>query len=134
MSSYYPRPLFSTCKVRSGLSSSVPYLDQIDFVESLIASRLLNVEDGNDVLVVEVSEKLHLSECPQAKHGVVEGCYLLDRDFLSRGFVDGRAVQKLSWLGVVVQIGPNCRCAALTRQRHRRPHRQHLECHTARSH
>jgi hypothetical protein len=32
------------------------YLDQVDFGEGLVVSRLLDVENGDDVLVVEVPE------------------------------------------------------------------------------
>jgi hypothetical protein len=59
------------------------YLDQVDLSECLVVSRLLDVEDGNDVLVVEVSEQLHLSQCSQTEHGVVKGCNLLDGDLLA---------------------------------------------------
>ena len=45
------------------LSPNLTYLDQVDLLEGLITPRLLNVEDGDNVLVVEVSEELHLAEC-----------------------------------------------------------------------
>ena len=66
------------------------YLDQIDLLEGLIVPRLLDVEDGDDVLVVEVAQELHLSECSQAEHGVVERSDLLDGDLLARRLVDSR--------------------------------------------
>jgi len=37
--------------------------------------------------MVEVSEKLHLSQSSQTKHGVVEGSDLLDGDLLPRWLV-----------------------------------------------
>jgi hypothetical protein len=37
------------------------HLDEVDLCESLVVSGLLDVEDGDDVLVVEVAEQLHLS-------------------------------------------------------------------------
>ena len=66
------------------------YLDQIDLVEGLIVPRLLNIEDGNDVLVVEVAQKLHLTKCSQTEHGVVERGDLLDSDLLARRLMYGR--------------------------------------------
>jgi hypothetical protein len=37
-------------------------LDEVDFGKGLQAARLLDVEDRNDVLVVKVSEQLHLAK------------------------------------------------------------------------
>lgn len=71
-------------------------MDEIDFGERLIVSRLLNIEDGNDVLVVEVSEELHFSEGSETEHGVVKGGDLLNGDLLSRGFVECRTKHKIS--------------------------------------
>lgn len=65
-------------------------LNKVNLSEGLKTARLLDIEDGNDILVVEVSEKLHLTECPQTKHGVVERGDFLDCHFLARGLVDGR--------------------------------------------
>ncbi len=39
------------------------YLDQVDLIEGVIAPRLLDIEDGDDILMVEISKKLHLPEC-----------------------------------------------------------------------
>jgi hypothetical protein len=55
-----------------------PYLNQINFLERLVISGLLNIQDGDDVFMIEVSKKLHFSQCSQTEHGVVEGCDLLD--------------------------------------------------------
>jgi hypothetical protein len=63
--------------------ASSPYLDKVDFGEGLIVPRLLDVEDGDDVFVVEISQQLHLSQCSQTEHGVVEGRNLLDGDLLA---------------------------------------------------
>jgi len=52
----------------------------------------LNIKDGNDILVVEVSEELHLTKRSEAEHGVVEGGNLLDGNFLTGRLVDRRAV------------------------------------------
>ena len=60
-----------------------PYLDQIHLGEALVVPGLLDVENGDNVLVVEVAEQLHLSQCSQAEHGVVKGCDLLDGDLLA---------------------------------------------------
>ena len=61
----------------------VTYLDQIDLGESLVIPRLLDVENGDDVLVVEVPQELHLSQCPQTEHGMVKWCDLLDGNLLA---------------------------------------------------
>ena len=37
------------------------YLNQVHLSEGLVVPRLLNVEDGDDVLVIEVSQQLHFS-------------------------------------------------------------------------
>ncbi len=58
-------------------------LDEVDLGESLVGSWLLDVEDGDDVLVVEVAEKLHLTEGSQTEHRVVEWGDLLDCDLLA---------------------------------------------------
>ena len=62
-------------------------LNEIDLSEGIVVPRLLDVEYGDDVLVVEVPEKLHLSQSSQTEHGMVEGCDLLDRNLLARGLV-----------------------------------------------
>lgn len=35
------------------------YLDEVNLVETLIVPRSLDIQNGNDVLVVEVPEQLH---------------------------------------------------------------------------
>lgn len=67
------------------------YLNQINFVESLVVARSLDVQDGDNVFVVKVSQQLHFTQCTQAEHGVVEWCDLLDGNLLTRGLVNGRA-------------------------------------------
>jgi hypothetical protein len=67
------------------------YLNQINFVESLVVAGSLDVQDGDNVFVVKVSQQLHLTQCSQTEHGVVEWCDLLDCDLLARGLVNGRA-------------------------------------------
>lgn len=59
------------------------YLDKVDLVEAIIASRLLDVENRDDVFVVEIAQQLHLSQGSQTEHGVVEGGDLLDGNLLS---------------------------------------------------
>lgn len=41
--------------------TSAIYLNEVDFVETLIVSRPLDVQNGDDILMVEVAEQLHLS-------------------------------------------------------------------------
>lgn len=60
-----------------------PYLNEVHLGKGLVVSRLLNVENGNDILVVEVSQQLHLAQRPQTEHGVVERRNFLDRDLLA---------------------------------------------------
>jgi hypothetical protein len=38
------------------------YLDEVDLGEAVIAARLLDVEDGDDIFVVKVSEELHFAQ------------------------------------------------------------------------
>lgn len=73
-------------------------MDEIDFREGLIISGFLNIEDGNDVLVVEVPEELHFSEGSETEHGVVKGGDLFNGDLLSRGFVESRTTHQISHL------------------------------------
>lgn len=63
------------------------YLNEVDFVESLVVAGFLNVENRDDVLVIEIPQKLHLSQGSQAEHGVIERRDLLDGDFLARRLV-----------------------------------------------
>ena len=65
----------------------VAYLDQIDFVEILISAWSLDVQYGDNVLMIEVSQELHLTQSTQTEHGVVER-----RDFLDRDLLSGRLV------------------------------------------
>lgn len=41
--------------------------------------------------MVEVAKQLHLSQRAQTEHGMIEGCDLLDCDFLARRLVERRA-------------------------------------------
>lgn len=61
----------------------VAYLNEIYLLKGFVASGLLNIENANDVLVVKVAQELHLSESPQAEHGVIKGSNLLDGHLLS---------------------------------------------------
>lgn len=66
-------------------------LDEVDLVETFIAARLLDVKDRNDVLVIEVSQQLHLAQSAQTEHRVIKRRNLLDRNFLAGWLVDGGA-------------------------------------------
>lgn len=68
------------------------HLNQIHFIESLIIAGSLDIQDGDNVLVVEIAQQLHFTECAQTKHGVVEWSNLLDRDLLARWLVDGGTI------------------------------------------
>lgn len=67
------------------------FLDKVDLVEAIVASRLLDIKNGDDVFVVEVTQQLHLSQSSQTEHGVVEGGNLLDGHLLPGRLVNGRA-------------------------------------------
>jgi hypothetical protein len=66
-------------------------LNQVNFIESLVVTGPLDIKDGNNVLVIKVSQQLHLAQCAQTEHGVVEWRDLLDGNLLARGLVNGRA-------------------------------------------
>ena len=72
------------------------HLDEVDLGECLVVARLLDVENRDDVLVVEVPQKLHLSQCSQTKHGVVERSDLLNGHLLTRGLVQRGAIMQLA--------------------------------------
>jgi hypothetical protein len=72
------------------------YLDEVDLCECLIVAGLLDVEDRDDVLVVEISQQLHLSQCSQTEHRVVEWGDLLDGHLLTRRLVQRGAVKQLA--------------------------------------
>ena len=57
--------------------------------------------------MVEVAQKLHLTQCPQTEHAVIEGRDLLDRDLLAGGFVNGRARGLAT---TIVQLHPSEDC------------------------
>lgn len=68
------------------------YLNQVHLVEALVVTRSLDIQNGDDVLVVKVAQQLHLAQCPQAEHGVVEGGNLFDGNLLAGRLVNGGAV------------------------------------------
>jgi hypothetical protein len=39
------------------------YLDEVDLGKAVVGARLLDVEDGDDIFVVKVSEELHFAKC-----------------------------------------------------------------------
>lgn len=56
----------------------------------------MDIQDGDNILVVKVPQQLHLSQCAQAEHGVVERGNLFDGDLLAGWFVNGGAAQVFS--------------------------------------
>jgi hypothetical protein len=77
------------------------YLDEVDLVEGVVAAGLLDVEDGDDVLVIEVAQQLHLTQRSQAEHGMVERGDLLDGNFLTGWLVyRGASLTEVSLLSV----------------------------------
>ena len=81
------------------------YLDEIDFSECLQAAWLLDIENWNNVLVVEVAKEFHFAQSSEAEHGVIEGSNLLDGNFLSRGFMNGRAIKWLDYASILQSRG-----------------------------
>lgn len=71
---------------------SLAYLNQVHLVEPLVVTGSLDIQNGDNVLVVKVAQQLHLAQRPQAEHGVVKGCNLFDGDLLARWLVNGGAV------------------------------------------
>jgi len=71
-------------------------LNQVNFTEALIASWLLNVQDRNDVLMIEVTKQLHLTQGSQTEHGMIKRSDLLDSDLLTRRLMKGRADNSIS--------------------------------------
>ena len=66
-------------------------LNEVHFREGLIVARLLNVQDGDYVFMVEVAQQFHLSQCTQAEHGVIEWSDFLDGNLLARWLMQSRA-------------------------------------------
>ena len=103
------------------------HLNEVDLGKGLVVSRPLNVKNGDDILVVEISQQLHLAQSAQAEHGVVKGGDLLDGHFLSRRLVECRAGQvSLVDLALLVKLR--------TRRHRTRPRPQHPGYRTARTH
>jgi hypothetical protein len=71
-------------------------LDKVHLCKGLVASGLLDIEDGDDIFVVEVPQQLHLTQGSQTEHGVVKGSDLLDRNLLPTGLVQRRAIRERS--------------------------------------
>lgn len=59
------------------------YLNQVHLREAFQVPRLLDIEYGDDVLVVEVAKKLHLSKRTETEHRVIERCDFLDSNLLA---------------------------------------------------
>ena len=79
--------------VSSLLESSLhAHLNEVNLSERLVVARLLDVEDRDDVLVVEIPQQLHLSQCSQTEHGVIKRSDLLNSHFLTRRLVERRAI------------------------------------------
>lgn len=66
-------------------------LNKVDLGETFIIPRLLDIQNADDVLVVEISQQLHLSKRPQTEHAVVKRRDLLDGDLLAGRLMECRA-------------------------------------------
>ena len=67
------------------------FLHEVDFPELLETGRTQYVEDRYDILMMKVPKELDLAEGAEAEHGMIEGCYALDRDLALGRDVDGGA-------------------------------------------
>jgi hypothetical protein len=65
------------------------FLNQVHFEEALEIARFLNVENGDDVLMIEVTKELHLSKGAKTEHGMIEGSDFLDSHLLTARLVNG---------------------------------------------
>jgi hypothetical protein len=66
-------------------------LHKIDFIEILDTGRLKDVQDGYDIFVVKVTEKLDFSQRPKTEHGMVEGSDPFNGNLSLAWNMDGRA-------------------------------------------
>jgi hypothetical protein len=67
------------------------YLNQVNLGKRIIVPRLLDVQNADNVLVVEVSQQLHLTQRSEAEHAMIERGNLFDGHLLSRRFMKRRA-------------------------------------------
>ena len=66
-------------------------LHEVNLFEVIETGGSQNVENGDDVLVMEVAQQLYLAQCPQAEHRVIKGGDTLDRNFSLGRCMDGGA-------------------------------------------
>lgn len=92
MSSYAKSEKVKSCCLHFSVEEiDQAYLDEIDFGESIIAAGFLDIKDGYNVLVVEVSQQLHLTQGSEAEHRVIKGSNLLDGHLLAGRLVKSGA-------------------------------------------
>lgn len=58
-------------------------MDEINLSEAVVIPWLLDIENTDDVLVIEIPQELHLTECSQTEHAMVKWCDFLDSNLLS---------------------------------------------------
>lgn len=68
--------------------SIAAYLNQIHFCKLIKRSGGEYIQDRDDILVIEMSDELDLSQCPQTEHGMVEWTDFLDRNSTLGGYMD----------------------------------------------
>lgn len=66
-------------------------LNKVNLGKTFIIPRLLNIQNADDILVVEISQQLHLSKRSQAEHAVIKRRDLLDSDLLAGRLMECRA-------------------------------------------
>ena len=91
-------------------------LYEVDLLEFRKARRTEDIEYGDNVLVVEVTEEAYLAQRAQAEHGVVERRNPLDRYFALRRYMYSGPAH-LGQTSFTVKL----RCLALTLLSHTLP-------------
>ena len=79
-------------RIRKGQQGALTNLNEIHFSELREGWGAENVEDGDDVLMIEMAEEFDLAESAEAEHAMVEGSDALDCDFALGGDVNGGAI------------------------------------------
>lgn len=106
------------------------YLNQVHLREALKVAGLLDVEDGNDVLMVEISQKLHFTQGTKTEHGVIEWGDFFDRNFLPRRLMERGAAMQMLETALMLRTW----AVILTRPLHKRPRQSHPGYHIGRKH
>ena len=80
-------------------------LNEVHFTEFFERRRVKDVEDGDDVFVVEVTEEFDFAEGAEAEHCMVEGRNALDRNLSPGRYVHRRTIETISRLLIAQSSG-----------------------------